>query len=80
MGCLIFFYYFYNLVLRQKQQKLMIKNNFYQVKLIQNPSVTSWCFFSYINFGNSAIVRQCNSFLRIINPFINKNLYYENKF
>ena len=58
----------------------MIKNDFYQVKLIQNPSVMFWCFFSYINFGNSAIVRKYNSFLHIINSFINKNLYYENKF
>ena len=58
----------------------MIRNNFYQVKLIQNPSVMCGYFFSYINFGNSAIMRQYNSFLHIINPFINKNLYYENKF
>ena len=80
MGCLIFFYYFYNLVLRQKQQKFMIKNSFYQVKLIHIPTIM-WCgFFSYINFGNSASILKCIGFLHIINPFINKNLYYENKF
>ena len=79
MGCLIFFYYFYNLVLRQKQQKFMIKNNFYQVKLIQNSSVMG-DFFAYLNFGNLANAIKCSGFLHIINPFINKNLYYENKF
>jgi len=77
---LIFFSYFYNLVLRQKQQKFMIKNNFYQVKLVQTPSIMFWCFFSYINFGNLASILKCSGFLHIINPFINKNLYYENKF
>ena len=80
MAYLIFFSYFYNLVLRQKQQKFMIKNNFYQVKLVQTSSVMCLCFFSYINFGNLASTLKCSGFLHIINPFINKNLYYENKF
>ena len=80
MGDLIFFYYFYNLVLRQKQQKIMTKTHFYQVKLIQN-SYLSWCdFFAYLNLGNLANAIKCSGFLHIINPFINKNLYYEDKF
>ena len=80
MGYLIIFYYFYNLVLRQKQQKLMRKNQFYQVKLIGNTTLLCSGFFAYINFGNYANILKCIGFLHIINPFINKNLYYENKF
>ena len=58
----------------------MIKNNFYQVKLIRN-SYLLWCdFFAYLNFGNLANAIKCSGFLHIINPFINKNMYYENKF
>ena len=80
MGDLIFFYYFYNLVLRQKQQKIMTKTHFYQVKLIPN-SYLSWCdIFAYLNLGNLANAIKCSGFLHIINPFINKNLYYEDKF
>ena len=58
----------------------MTRNDFYQIKLIQN-SYLLWCdFFAYLNFGNIANAIKCSGFLHIINPFINKNLYYENKF
>ena len=58
----------------------MTKNYFYQVTLIQN-SYQLWCdIFAYSNFGNLASVVRYNGFLHIINPFTNKNLYYENKF
>ena len=57
----------------------MTKNYFYQVKLIRN-SYLLWCdFFAYLNFGNLANAIKCSGFLHIINPFINKNMYYENK-
>ena len=80
MGYVIYFYYFYNLVLRQKQQKLMRKNHLYQVKLIETSTVICCGFFAYINSGNLANIFKCSGFLHIINPFINKNMYYENKF
>ena len=80
MECLIFFYYFYSLVLRQKQQKIMTKTHFYQVKLILNSCLSWFDVFAYLNFGNWASAIKCSGFLHIINPFINKNLYYEDKF
>ena len=58
----------------------MRKNQFYQVKLIKNTTDLCCGFFAYINFGNLASTFNCSGFLHIINPFINKNLYYENKF
>tara|TARA_B100000795_G_scaffold993_1_gene672 strand:- start:566 stop:799 length:234 start_codon:yes stop_codon:yes gene_type:complete len=73
-------YYVYTLVLRQKQRKNMTKNYFYQVKLVQNSYLLWYDFFAYFIFGNLANAVKRNGFLQIINPFINKNLYYENKF
>ena len=58
----------------------MRKNQLYQIKLIETSTVICCGFFAYINFGNSANILKCIDFLHIINPFINKNLYYENKF
>ena len=66
--------------LRQKTTKYMTKSYYFQVM----PACISHTYccgiFAYLNLGNSTIAVNCSGFLRIINPFINKNLYYENKF
>jgi hypothetical protein len=77
MGFLIFFYYFYGLVLRQKQKNIMTKNSYYQVILIEIATNICCAIFAYFNFGNLANAIKCSGFLHITNPFINKNLYYE---
>ena len=77
MGCLIFFYYFYSLVLRQKQQNFMTKNSYYQVRLIDVATDICCAIFAYFNFGNLANAIKCSGFLHITNLFINKNKYYE---
>ena len=58
----------------------MTKNYYYQVIPVLNSCPLWDGTFSYINFGNSVIVHKHSDFLHIINSFINKNLYYENKF
>ena len=66
--------------LRQKTEKHMTKSYRSQVM----PAVISysyWYAFSYILFlVIEPLCHSANGFLHIINLFINKNLYYGNKF
>ena len=54
-----------------KTTKLMTKSYYYQVNPVLN-SCLYWCVaFMFYAFGNLAIFFNDNSFLHIINPFIN---------
>ena len=57
--------------LRQKTTIYMTKSYYYQVYPVLN-SCLYWCVaFTFSVFGNLAIVLKDDSFLHIINPFIN---------